>query len=182
MAGYCGYSMSNNACAAYESGERPRSKWSKCDIIKEAAEAYNLGPEDMKRLKSYSVKTLRDVMLICVGWHHTSKMYNRTDFYTIDDTREGIPWEELDRIQSASEEPEPVQKVKIRFTEWTGSRRHPRAEECEALAIVSGQWAYMADGHKKRIDGGYIDIVARYSRAPRGTAEEFRQIEERIMK
>lgn len=29
MAGYSGYSMSNNAVDAYESGEKPRSKWTK---------------------------------------------------------------------------------------------------------------------------------------------------------
>lgn len=29
MSGYSGYSMSNNAVDAYESGEKPRSKWTK---------------------------------------------------------------------------------------------------------------------------------------------------------
>lgn len=29
MAGYNGYSMSNNAVAAYENGEKPLSKWKK---------------------------------------------------------------------------------------------------------------------------------------------------------
>ena len=32
MAGYCGYSMSNNAVDAYNSGEKPISKWKKQDI------------------------------------------------------------------------------------------------------------------------------------------------------
>lgn len=36
--GYRGYSMSNNAVAAYEDGEKPLSKWSKSDIILAVAE------------------------------------------------------------------------------------------------------------------------------------------------
>lgn len=36
--GYSGYSMSNNAVAAYEDGEKPLSKWSKSDIILAVAE------------------------------------------------------------------------------------------------------------------------------------------------
>ena len=33
MAGYNGWSMSNNAVEAYANGEKPLSKWSKADIL-----------------------------------------------------------------------------------------------------------------------------------------------------
>lgn len=33
MAGYYGYSMSNNAVEAYENGEMPISKWTKKEIV-----------------------------------------------------------------------------------------------------------------------------------------------------
>lgn len=33
MAGYSGYSMSNNAVDAYENGEKPYSKWTKQDLL-----------------------------------------------------------------------------------------------------------------------------------------------------
>ena len=33
MAGYNGWSMSNNAIEAYENGEKPLSKWTKTDIF-----------------------------------------------------------------------------------------------------------------------------------------------------
>ena len=33
MAGYYGYSMSNNAVSAYEEGEMPLSKWTKQGVI-----------------------------------------------------------------------------------------------------------------------------------------------------
>ena len=35
MAGYDNYSMSNNAVAAYQTGEKPKSKWTKKDIMEE---------------------------------------------------------------------------------------------------------------------------------------------------
>ena len=35
MSGYCGYSMSNNAISAYNSGEKPMSKWTKVAILEE---------------------------------------------------------------------------------------------------------------------------------------------------
>ena len=35
MAGYNGYSMSNNAVSAYDNGEKPLSKWRKSDILEE---------------------------------------------------------------------------------------------------------------------------------------------------
>ena len=39
MAGYCGYSMSNNAVDAYNDGEKPLSKWTKRAIIEAIEEA-----------------------------------------------------------------------------------------------------------------------------------------------
>lgn len=33
MAGYQGYSMSNNAVQAYKQGEKPRSKWTKAEVV-----------------------------------------------------------------------------------------------------------------------------------------------------
>lgn len=33
MSGYNGWSMSNNAIAAYEDGEKPLSKWTKAEIL-----------------------------------------------------------------------------------------------------------------------------------------------------
>lgn len=85
MAGYRNYSMSNNAVAAYEDGEKPLSKWTKQAIIDEIQDNYNdyeltfdmelfakLKKSDMELYLNYSSK------------HHTSSYYNYTDFYSID--------------------------------------------------------------------------------------------------
>jgi hypothetical protein len=69
MAGYSGYSKSNNALVAESEGKMPLTEATKmlAEIAhvtqKKAREIFkNVGPCE---------------------WHHTSKMYNRTDYYDI---------------------------------------------------------------------------------------------------
>lgn len=77
MAGYNGYSMSNRAVSAYENGEKPYSKWTKTAVVETVAEILDIDASDvilLKPFKSY---------LSLTSWHHTSKMYNKTDFYSV---------------------------------------------------------------------------------------------------
>lgn len=77
MAGYNGYSMSNRAVDAYENGEKPYSKWTKTAVVEHIAEILDIDASDvilLKPFKSY---------LSLTSWHHTSKMYNKTDFYSV---------------------------------------------------------------------------------------------------
>ena len=83
MAGYYNYSMSNNAVEAYERGEMPISKWSKKAIMEELSKC-NVKPEHMAAFKAMSINELRDKLLYSCGWHHTSKYYNRTEFYSFE--------------------------------------------------------------------------------------------------
>ena len=68
--GYVGYSMSERAAAAYDAGEMPASK--------------------MARRLNVSTAAVRGVMKPS-SWHHTSKRYNRTDFYLIEDPDAEVP-------------------------------------------------------------------------------------------
>ena len=61
MAGYDGFSKSNNAIAAEENGLYPASVLARRLKVKTAAVRALLSPEE---------------------WHHTSKRYNRTDYYS----------------------------------------------------------------------------------------------------
>lgn len=81
--------MSNNAVSAYESGEKPLSKWKKADIL---AEVKKLNPSDeiMEKLKGIKVNDLKDICLYQSSWHHTSKYYNETNFYSIYDSLDEI--------------------------------------------------------------------------------------------
>lgn len=85
MAGYDGYSMSNNARSAYAAGEKPLSKWTKTEIlaaVHEIAEGNELNI-DVDLLSKVSASVLRSEFLVKSSWHHTSKFYNCTDFYSL---------------------------------------------------------------------------------------------------
>lgn len=80
MAGYRGYSMSNNAVSAYDDGEKPISKWTKVEILDAISKIR--GDLDFSKL---TVAELKRKFLYNSSWHHTSKYYNVTEFYSIDE-------------------------------------------------------------------------------------------------
>lgn len=84
MAGYNRYSMSNNAVSAYANGEKPLSKWTKSAILSEISENCEIAEEKAKILQKMTAKELKDAFLRWSSWHHTSKFYNCTDFYSLD--------------------------------------------------------------------------------------------------
>ncbi len=93
MAGYYGYSMSNNAVYAFSENKTPISKWSKRKIFevieeelkdKNFREEYSIPNEIIGKLKKVPLKILKKEILVSNEWHHTSKFYNPTDFYEID--------------------------------------------------------------------------------------------------
>lgn len=83
MSGYYNYSMSNNAVAAYEAGEKPSSKWAKKVILNEIMEICD-DAEKIGIIKKLNVNELKEYFLIPSSWHHTSKFYNKTYFYALD--------------------------------------------------------------------------------------------------
>lgn len=93
MAGYYGYSMSNNAYYAYLENKMPISKWTKKKIFEvidenlqdeEFCEEYELSMEVIEALKKMPMRLLKQRILVTREWHHTSKFYNPTDFYEVD--------------------------------------------------------------------------------------------------
>lgn len=87
MAGYYGYSMSNNAKQCYDNGIMPKSKWTKEKIIEQISSFYD---EEVTKLFSFfinsilSISSTKEIFLKYDSWHHTSKFYNCTEFYRID--------------------------------------------------------------------------------------------------
>ncbi len=111
MAGYDGYSMSNNARSAYACGEKPLSKWTKTEIleaVREIAEENELNI-DFDLFSKISAKILKSEFLEKSSWHHTSKFYNCTDFYSIDEEKvinlTNSEILELSKIRTKSEKP-----------------------------------------------------------------------------
>ena len=70
MAGYRGYSMSNNAVSAYADGEKPLSKWSKSDVISAIADELGVNESDIELKYPYRYYLKK------TSWHHTSSKYN----------------------------------------------------------------------------------------------------------
>lgn len=94
--GYVGYSMSRRAVQAYENGEKPISKWTKAAMLETLDEIAwdNDWPDTaMAELKRMRKDDLSALFLDRTSWHHTSKHFNRTDFYSIDpDTANQWAW------------------------------------------------------------------------------------------
>ena len=157
MAGYNGFSMSNNAVAAYEDGEKPLSKWTKTDIF----DAINKQEVELKcsieKLKKLPVKVLKEVCLTYSSWHHTSNHYNKTDFYSLDiDRIENLTDDKIEELlldykTGKKAESKPLEeRWECAFLEWSGSRKHPVATEVIEEGIIKGNWFYRKDGSKKK--------------------------------
>lgn len=155
MAGYNGFSMSNNAVAAYSDGEKPLSKWTKSDIMN-AIENEHLDLKcSISKLSKVPVKVLKEICLYKSSWHHTSNHFNKTDFYSLDvDEIEDLTDEMIDRIieesRSIINDNPTEERWKCAFLEWSGSRKYPKATEVIEEGIVKGDWFYRADGSKKK--------------------------------
>lgn len=129
MAGYYGYSMSNNAVDAYGNGEMPISKWSKKAIMEEVGKSVGEGELSlqcsMQALGKLPVKALREYCLYSSSKHHTSKYYNMTEFYSLDiDRLEGLTDQELVEIvhmyKQQGKQEITEEKWKCSFLEWYG--------------------------------------------------------------
>lgn len=138
MAGYYNYSMSNNAVDAYSEGKKPLSKWKKADILTEAAELLENDENKAAKLhllQSCTLAQLKNNLLRCAEWHHTSKHYNMTDFFAVDDckldelTAEEVAEWKAEKPPKAQEQP--ARKGTMFYIEWTGTRNHPRAKHCK---------------------------------------------------
>ncbi len=126
MAGYNGYSMSNNAVEAYENGEKPMSKWTKADILYELKK---VDPGSVELAKKLTVSELKGRLLKRTSWHHTSSKFNQTDFYSFDEIEaESFKAERIEKIIE-NREPKEVKKVEpqmitaeVSFDVWTKNK------------------------------------------------------------
>jgi len=145
MAGYDGFSKSNNAREAECQGYFPASVLAK-----------KLG------VSAVAIKAL----LTPGEWHHTSSWYNATDYYYLPEAHEKI--EELKAYKKEIH----VEKwiCNVKFLEWSGSRNYPVAKEFKLENIVveeKGDWFlfYLPDGtikrKKKFSNGTKVDYISK---------------------
>lgn len=166
---------------AYESGEMPLSKWTKEDIL-DNVESYikqnNIQDIDLDKIKKMSLQDLKRLFLNKSSWHHTGKMYNQTDFYSLDEdyldelTNSKID-SFLERKQKEREKQKEILKKgperkygKIYYSEWEGEgRRKKKIDLVSPIGLLEKRGAYTIlldkKGNeilRKKTDGNYIKI------------------------
>lgn len=138
MAGYNGYSMSNNAVQAYNDGEKPMSKWTKTAIL-EALKG--IGTSKLALLRKVDAATLKRRFLVRTSYHHTSSRYNKTDFYTVNVcAAEELTVQDIQALTAGTQKNDAPQKVEytgnIEYIEWEGTRKHPKAIKQELRDVI----------------------------------------------
>ena len=171
MAGYCGYSMSNNAVAAYENGEMPKSKWTKDLMLSavaeqiadlDADEAKEFNADLIERVKKCTISELRGLLLDDAGWHHTSEYFNKTSFYCVniwnisDAALSAIESKRTEKAaeKSAQQQPEKIER-NVSFLVWSGSRNHPKSTRYTERCEIKGNWAMTSYGKKSITGNGF---------------------------
>ena len=171
--GYFGYSMSNNAVDAYDSGKMPLSKWSKDKILAAIKWWYDKGEaeEIIPILMKYPLGFLRYAALESTEWHHTSSHYNKTDFYEFNDLMINEFIEDPDQIQlwfekwNAEQSVIKAQKKKekegelvkgtLKFRVFTGTRKWAKWSwvERKGYCRKEGDWLvlYNSNGADKEV-------------------------------
>ena len=163
--GYHGFSMSNRAVEAYNNDEKPFSKWTKQDIL-DVIEEYKQESDDptvFYELAKVRADVLKAHLLHKSSWHHTGKFCNCTDFYSIDfdlidslDLKTVKEWQ----LEKIKKEVEQVKKYECIYLEWTGTRKHPKANEVKAKGIIKGNWFYPDnENFKKSINANGFKIL-----------------------
>lgn len=181
MAGYDGYSMSNNAREAYEDGYMPKSKWTKATMI-EAIKTYieeNLLDDEwnfsIDKLNGMSRELLFNTFFIYKEWHHTSSKYNRTDFYGVNEFDVvNMTDEKIDRLisedkerrasrrEKKQEKPEEPQGMYLcEFKHWTGTKKHPKCEIVQTVGEIKGKMFYSSEYGNKRLSADGFRILSK---------------------
>jgi len=134
MSGYYGYSKSNNAITAEDSGLRTASK-----LAKYLSKNY-------KKYKYCTAKDISDTMPP-EEWHHTSSWYNETNYYNIIDLiklkiRIDLQKSIQKRLSCNSET---YYNCVVSWWDWYGTRKRPKKieqEEKNCTVIFNGKSTY----------------------------------------
>lgn len=188
--GYIGWSMSERAYDAYQSGEMPLSHWTKTVLLDEIFENEEVA-FTREEIKGFTLPVLREVLLYRSSWHHTGCYYNETDFYSVDEDRlydregtlallGGAEKRIRDEKEKAAKEGSVPRKAIITFEQWEGSRRYGRFVFHTVPCYIFKGWAYTEEYGKKSLAGQHVYAPEYVSRAPKGTADKFRRIEKNL--
>lgn len=166
MAGYYGYSKSNNAVSAEIDGKFPLSKRTKALFVDTLIDMLGRDSDVYRALAGKPMGFIKAKILRSYEYHHTSSWYNTTDYYEFDPVR----WDDVNEIETlyaeyvaetAREktrkiaEKQPPKRYRCKFLVWSGSRKHPKASECEEIGEIRGNWFYCSVGKKSVCANGF---------------------------
>jgi len=150
MAGYDGFSMSNNAVGAYDQGKVPLSKMNKPWL---QANEIDLSATHARWLAKNHVGADE--------WHHSSKMFNRTEFYSADAIKDFVQehGNKADEFKAATSKPaDAPTPATASWTEWQGNGRSAKKVAFNDVeGHVRGGWFHHAGG-KKSMNGTHIRV------------------------
>ena len=156
MAGYHGYSKSNNAVEAEKNGRYPASKIAKITGVPTSLIKQHVPPCE---------------------WHHTSRWYNQTDYFDPEKVRTFFHSETGEKIlaQHKAEKTETTiyHDCKVKWLEWSGSKARPKCTKMEifgATVSVKGQTATISHGKtsfQKRLSTNGFDFTPDHTKAER---------------
>lgn len=172
--GYSGYSMSQRAREAYNSGEMPLSKWTKATILDSISlyikkEQLNIS---ISNLNKCSKEILKEYFLYNSSWHHTSKFCNKTDFYSLDtDLIETLTADKINNLiektnkiklekRKDSQNKEVIKYYKVEYLKW---RERSKCVQVIDFGEIRGDWFYAA-GYKKNINTNGFKILKEISK------------------
>jgi hypothetical protein len=128
MAGYHGFSKSNNAVHAEQSGLMVASK------LARAAAGY------WPRLRGLTAADV-EAEVSAAEWHHTSKMYNAVNYYDFQALKERgvrarLYRRVLARRAAKAKRPVTLTGCTVKWIEWGGTRSRPTATEMTACGCT----------------------------------------------
>lgn len=182
MAGYSGWSMSNNAIQAYENGLMPLSKITK-DVLT------GVGITESVAFIRWLCKKEH---LQPSEWHHTSSKFNATDFFDPEEIATSLAEMGADRLEAlrkayrtsrrGDERNDNLRWAHVVWDEWLvggGWRVHGRSrfEEFDADGIIVGR-LFVHPAGVKRLSGSHITSVQELPSRPASiTADAVRGIQ-----
>jgi hypothetical protein len=123
MAGYDGFSKSNNAVQAELDGKFPKSL-----AVKIIAKKYSVSQKRAEKFLS--------TVPPC-EWHHSSKNYNKVDYFQTDLEEDQVAFlRSLNVPEQKKFEKITLENQEIKWIEWSGSLKKPKATEKTAVGKV----------------------------------------------
>lgn len=163
--GYYKNKMSNRAVAAYESGEKPISKWTKQDILYEIYRSGKLSSKKYTEVEKWTKDELVEAFLSLSGWHHTSSAFNRTNFYYVneDHIKENVKRPSVEKTKKPEISTYYVhgEYKEVEFHPTSKSKWNKYKEYWVPFenGQIKGDWLILENGKRKKLSN--VNILAK---------------------